>query len=173
MKFWGTTIDPSKATSYELPLVDDVLPPTNDPIRPIIETSPTTTEHSKPTAYLTGGSHSAADDIQHWFNGMKNAVSSHRSYVGIVGLVVILAIFSGICFWKRRRAARLRTPYNVVSTREDVEMDEARRVGPVSAGRHPLDRVSQGLGFHSSFLDDDEVTTAGPTPKYRDLPDRG
>jgi kexin len=169
MKFWGTTIDPSEAKAYELPLVDDVLPPTNDPMRPIISTPITTTEHSKPTDYLPGD-----DEIQKWFNDMSNVVSVHRSFVGIIGIVAILGIITGIYFW-RRRVARLQSQYTSVSTREDVEMDESRRIGPVSPGRHPQDRISEGLGFHSSFLDDDDVSTAGPgpTPKYRDEPEQG
>lgn len=172
IKFWGTTVDASKAKKYELPLVDDVLPPTSDPSRPIIITSTATTEHSKPTVNSpTESSSSGFDNIEGWINDMSNIVSAHRPYFGIIGFVVILGVFSSICFW-RRRAAHLRSHYNSVSTREDVEMDEADRIGPVSAGRHPQDRISQGLGFHSSFLDDDDASTAGlgPTPKYRDEP---
>ena len=168
MRFWGTSIDPSKAKKYELPLVDDVLPPMNEPSRPIIMSPAATTEHSTPSVFLPGES---ADRIQDLFKEMQSIISAHRSYFGIAGFIVILGIFAGVFFW-RRRVARGRLHYASVSMREDVEMDEARRAGPVSPGRHPQDRISQGLGFHSSFLDDDDVSTAGPgpTPKYRDEP---
>jgi kexin len=57
MILWGTSIDPSKATKWEVPVVDDVLPPAEIPSRPIIggTPSPTTTkQHPKPTANLPG-----------------------------------------------------------------------------------------------------------------------
>ena len=167
MKFWGTTNDASKAQKYELPLVDYVLPPQNTPPRPIIDTPTTTTEHSISTAFLPTGN-STSGGIQVWVS----VVTSHKPYFGIIGIIIIFGICSGI-YLLRRRAERLRSHYTTVSTREDVEVEEARRALPVSAGRHPRERISQGLGFHSSFLDDDDISTAGPitTPKYRDEPD--
>ncbi|KAF8965238.1 peptidase S8/S53 domain-containing protein [Flammula alnicola] len=58
MILWGSTIDPSQAMKWEVPLVDDVLPPVEAPPRPIIVLPPTTTtttrQHPKPTANLPG-----------------------------------------------------------------------------------------------------------------------
>jgi kexin len=170
MKFWGTTIDASKAKEYELLPVDYVLPLVKSPFM-----SPTiTTEHSKSTVYLPGESTSGSDNIEDWFKDMSNVVSTHRTYFGALGFAAVVSLFSAVFFW-RRRAARLRSQYSSVAMSEDAEVDEARRAGPVSSGRHPQDRISQGLGFHSSFLDDDDISTAGPTPapKYRDEPQEG
>lgn len=56
MVLWGSTIDPSRATKFEVPLVADRLPPVNIPQRPIFaspsSTSASTKQHAKPTANL-------------------------------------------------------------------------------------------------------------------------
>ena len=57
MILWGSTIDPEKAEKYEVPLVEDVLPPQDAPDRhtvaPPTATS-TTKQHPKPTEHLPG-----------------------------------------------------------------------------------------------------------------------
>lgn len=54
MIFWGSTIDPDFARNWEVPLIDDVLPPIEAPPRPVIHPSATTSvkQHPKPTALL-------------------------------------------------------------------------------------------------------------------------
>ncbi|KIM49344.1 hypothetical protein M413DRAFT_59902 [Hebeloma cylindrosporum] len=57
MILWGSSIDPSQAVKFEVPLVDDVLPPAEIPPRPIIipsSVSTTVTRHPKPTSLLPG-----------------------------------------------------------------------------------------------------------------------
>lgn len=54
MILWGSTIDPAFARKWEVPLIDDVLPPIEAPPRPIIHPSPSSNvkQHPKPTALL-------------------------------------------------------------------------------------------------------------------------
>ncbi|KAF9473769.1 hypothetical protein BDN70DRAFT_885532 [Pholiota conissans] len=57
MILWGSSIDPAQATKWEVPIVTDVLPPAEIPVRPIIGGAPTPTttkQHPKPTANLPG-----------------------------------------------------------------------------------------------------------------------
>ncbi|GLB34763.1 putative kex protein [Lyophyllum shimeji] len=200
MKFWGTTIDPSKAEKYVVPVVDNVLPPVNDPYRPVVDAPTVTNEHSKPTAYLptddhprpsaTSSSHNAAptktpstpvpEKDDSFFTDMSRVVSSHKTFFGGIGAVSLVGLIAGAVFF-RQRQERLKKSYTPLSddshtmaTLGAVYGPEPERLGVPSAGRHPQDRVSVGLGFHSSFLDDDDLSTAGagPTPRYRDEPDQ-
>jgi len=58
MILWGSSIDPSQAVKFEVPLVDDILPPAEVPLRPIIVptsiSATTTRQHPKPTSLLPG-----------------------------------------------------------------------------------------------------------------------
>lgn len=54
MVFWGSAIDASKAHKYEAVVVEDLLPPLDEPQDPVIHPSATTSmkQHPKPTANL-------------------------------------------------------------------------------------------------------------------------
>ncbi|KAF4614570.1 hypothetical protein D9613_003149 [Agrocybe pediades] len=57
MILWGSAIDPSKTIKYEVPLVNDLLPPVEVPHRPIVPpagATSSTVQHPKPTALLPG-----------------------------------------------------------------------------------------------------------------------
>ena len=56
MVFWGSAIDASKAHKYEAIVVEDLLPPLDEPQDPVILPSATTSmkQHPKPTANLPG-----------------------------------------------------------------------------------------------------------------------
>lgn len=58
MILWGSSIDPSQAVKFEVPLDDDMLPPAEVPPRPIIVPSSVSTtatrQHPKPTFLLPG-----------------------------------------------------------------------------------------------------------------------
>ncbi|KAF8077756.1 peptidase S8/S53 domain-containing protein [Lyophyllum atratum] len=202
MKFWGTTIDPSKAEKYELPVVDNVLPPVSDPYRPAVDAPTITKQHSKPTAYLpaqgqtkiassTSSSSTPAptktpavtpisEKDDGFLADMSRVVSSHKTFFGGVGAVSLIGLVAGAIFF-RQRQERLRKNYTSLSGDAHAMTElggtygpEPETLGAPSGGRHPQDRVSVGLGFHSSFLDDDDLSTAGtgPTPKYQDEPDQ-
>ncbi|KAJ7137686.1 peptidase S8/S53 domain-containing protein [Mycena epipterygia] len=66
MVLWGSAIDPSKVTSYEVPLdeVDSMLPPAPDTPRPspTMSAATSTKQHAKPTAHLPGDHGDAAGE---------------------------------------------------------------------------------------------------------------
>lgn len=53
MTLWGSVADASKAKQWEVPLIDDTLPPTPNPETPSTPTA-TSKTHTKPTAHLPG-----------------------------------------------------------------------------------------------------------------------
>lgn len=174
MKFWGVCIDPSKAQKYELPLVENILPPSNDPSRPII-TGPTVTKtHSKPTAYLPEITYEDNDDS--FLSDISDTVIVHKKFFGGVGLIALIALVAGI-YLVRRRTRQLKNYATLASDEHPMValagVSEPDDLGVSPGGRHPQDRASVGLGFHSGFLDDDDLSTAAtaPAPKYRDEPD--
>ncbi|KAF9469262.1 peptidase S8/S53 domain-containing protein [Collybia nuda] len=179
MKFWGTTIDESKATKYELPLVDNILPPLNDPTRPIVVSPTVTNTHARPTPNLDDETITSPESEKEdtWFKDVAETVTSHKLFFGVVGAVVLIGTVGGIFLW-RKRAARLRLNYVTIPASDTLPMGtlpgtEGSHLSGNEEGRHPQDRVSTGLGFHSGFLDDDDMSMAGPTstPQYRDEPE--
>ncbi|KAG6851307.1 hypothetical protein H0H93_011743 [Arthromyces matolae] len=183
MKFWGTAVDPSKAQQkYVLPVVDNVLPPSSDPYRPAIDVPTTTTEHSKPTAFLpiATGVHTGNSDAIDFVVEATHVVESHKTLAGGIVICSLLAFIGSIIFFRHRRQQQMKN-YSALpaDTHPMNQLGEGYGAEPTtivnSAGRHPQDRVSVGLGFHSSFLDDDDLSTAA-TPhqnKYHDEPEDG
>ncbi|KAG6854699.1 hypothetical protein C0991_002410 [Blastosporella zonata] len=200
MKFWGTTIDPLKAEKFEVPVVDNVLPPVDIPYRPVIDVPSVTKEHIKPTAFLhvesaapTATSASASASTSHMPSQSSAAnaklkysdllvevshiVCSHKIFAGcLIGGSLLSMLVVGIFF--RIRQNRMRNYSTLHDGTDSVSGVSggygAEPAGLVpSAGLHPQDRMSVGLGFHSSFLHDDALSTAGTvrTPRYRDEPE--
>jgi kexin len=156
MKFWGSSIDPSKATKYEV-LTDDLLPPQMPPIAD----PPTTTKVlTKPTAHLPGdhgeaegeNTNPAFSTIQSstlptgtsspgipspedvgWFPKMSNLVSNPKWFFVALGAVALFGIGAAVFFWRRRRA-RLAS-YTHLPADEDVSMT-ALAGGQRSVPRH-------------------------------------
>ncbi|KAG6814587.1 hypothetical protein H0H92_000116 [Tricholoma furcatifolium] len=197
MKFWGSTIDASKAQKFVVPVVDNVLPPVNDPQRPVIDVPSVTQSHSKPTGYLHLESavptptfpavvHSSnSSQTNSTLNGMNilteisEAVYSHRTLCGGILAGSLFAFLTAGVFF-RYRQLKERQSYSVISepTAPMIMVNDGYGPEPEaaipSAGRHPQDRVSVGLGFHSSFLDDDDLSTAATvnSARYRDDPEQ-
>ncbi|KZV73366.1 hypothetical protein PENSPDRAFT_648906 [Peniophora sp. CONT] len=131
-----------------------------------------------------------------WFTGMGTLVSSQRWLFGAGALIVLFAICIGGFFLIRRRR-RMHSSYSAVpddalalgsmpgsgrprGTKElydafgeasdDEDADERSRLRPAGSASHV------GLGYHDSFLEDEEGSNAG-TPgvrrsgTYRDEPE--
>jgi len=178
LALWGSTIDPSKARKFVEPVVDNALPPEDDPDR-IHDPEPTaTTDHPRPT-----------DFPPPWIPGL---VSSQRWFFAALGAVSVLGIGTAIYLWRRKLAGqRQRATYTSLAA-DDIQMDAVggrHMAGDVDHSTNALfdsDRAStddlpprqqniqpptgRALGFHSGLLDDDEPS-AGLTPIYRDEPD--
>lgn len=156
MRFWGSSIDPSKATKYEVLVADDDLLP---PQLPPVADPPTTTKVlTKPTTHLPGdhgeaegeNTNPAFSTIQSsavptgtsssgipspeevgWFPKMSNLVSSQKWFFVALGAVALFGVGAAVFFWKRRRA-RLAS-YAHLPANEDVSMSAlagGRRTGP-------------------------------------------
>lgn len=134
-----------------------------------------------------------------WFPGMSKLVSSQKWFFIAISAVVLFGICAGVFFWRRRAARRRRADYASLAG-DDVAMSSVSRGGRPSPGgarakelydafgevsddedadeetglrpRGPGDGTPGGrLGFHSGFLDDEDLASAGPTPIYKDEPD--
>ena len=207
MALWGTAIDPSKAVKWEEPVIDNALPPSNSPPRPVPNDSDgaSTTQLAKPTDLLpTDHGHATGENTrpsfpsatdkpkQHqddtqggWIDDVSDMVSSQKWSFAALGGLSLVIVGAIVYFWRRRLAQQRLASYSALAA-DDIHMDA---IGPnrVMAGSAQYDTLGQplneelpqqssvnppssrGLGFHSSFLDDDEPS-AGLTPKYRDEP---
>ncbi|KAF8992376.1 peptidase S8/S53 domain-containing protein [Cyathus striatus] len=191
MMFWGSTIDASKAKKYDVPLVEDVLPPVQDTVRPVIAEHPspssssvssTTTPATTSSATTTSYASLLPGIDTHWVDEIIDTLYSHKLYSAALSGIFVCSI-AGVIFLlcRRRRSPRQVVPgeYSAVSGVDEAGMG----MGPVMvtagprtmnmnmADNGPPGRSGAGLGFHSAFLDDDDMSTAGPTPRYRDVPD--
>lgn len=220
--FWGSAIDPEKTREYEVPNVEDVLPPTEAPMRPILPSASITKQHPKPTSLLppdhgtkegenskpafsgnpTAGPSATATGInatpdEGWFADMSNLVSNQKWFFGAIALVILFAIGAGVFFCIRRRKQHEKGGYGPLGN-EEMSMSGLGTRGTTGRTRELYDafgevsddddeyadentgltrpqvpgRSTEGLGFHSGFLDDeDPATTGGVTPRqghYRD-----
>jgi kexin len=195
MKFWGTTIDPKKAEKFELPVVDNVLPPLDDPFRPAVAIPTITNSHPKPTDYLnyhtstisrpvptSPNAASKESDIGSLIADMSKTLQTHKTIFSSVGALILIGLVAGVVLLKRRansnkNYAPIEADDHPMATLGAVSYIPGRDGVPARSpsGRHPQERVSVGLGFHSSFLDDDDLSTGAGTGllKYRDEPDDG
>jgi len=180
MKFWGTTIDPSKAMKYEVPLVENVLPVHVVP--PVFPTSTSSTVLSKPTAHLPGD-HSIApgenvnpafpsatplsSSTAHptadvgWFPSLSNLVVNQKWFFGAIGAVALFGIGIGTFFWLRRKARV--TDYITIPAGDDMSMSaiaSARRSGIIPGGSRPTRELYDAFGEVSDEDDDDDERTA-------------
>ena len=170
MKFWGSSIDPSKATKYEVVAHDDLLPPQ---LPPVADPPTTTKILTKPTAHLPGdhgeaegeNTNPAFSTVQSsvvptgtsssgipspeevgWFPKLSNLVSSQKWFFVALGAVALFGICAAVFFWRRRRA-RLAS-YTHLPANEDVSMNPlagARRSAP-RRGPRPTKELYDAFG---------------------------
>lgn len=173
MVFWGSAVDPSRATKFDLQPTDEYLLPPAVPPRPVIDkpsttatdsqstsstavTSGTATTDQKPTSSPTSGapaesSTSQPTADQGWFPDMSSLMTSQKWFFGALGAVVVFGLGVGIFFWRRRVAARGSSNYSALAG-EEVSM--ANRGGGVTAGgSRPTRELYDAFG---ELSDDDE-----------------
>lgn len=162
LALWGSTIDPSKARKFVEPVVDNALPPEDDPDRPVIDDPDltATTEHSKPTDFLPHDhGHAPGDNTTPAFPGdndgddapfdwIPGLVSSQRWFFAALGAVSVLGIGTVIYLWRRKLARqRQRAAYTSLAA-DDIQMDAVggrRMAGDVDRSTNALfdgDRAS-------------------------------
>lgn len=150
-------------------------------------------DETKPTPTMT------PTPDEGWFPGMSKLVSNQKWFFIAISAVILFGISAGVFFWRRRAARRRRANYATLAN-DEVAMSSVSRDGRRSPGgarakelydafgevsddedadeetglrpRGPEDGTPGGrLGFHSGFLDDEDLASAGPTPIYKDEPD--
>lgn len=159
--------------------------------------SPTTAAPSATSSAASATSTPTMDEG--WFSGMSNLVSNPKWFFGAIAAVGVFAIGVGIFFFRRRRASmsRVRTSeYASLPGGDDVQMSAVGSGGARPRTKELYDAfgelsddedadeethlrgghsVSEGIGFHSGFLDDDEpphsAGASGSAQRYRDDPD--
>ncbi|KAF5381118.1 hypothetical protein D9615_004127 [Tricholomella constricta] len=183
MKFWGSTIDPSKARKYEVPLIENVLPVHIK--APVYATPTSSTFRSKPTSHLPGDHGDAPgentspafpSDTPHptpdvgWFPSLSNLVSSQKWFFGAIGAVALFGIGMGVFFWRRRKA-RLAN-YTTLPAGDDMSMSAlaGNRSGVVSGSSRPTRELYDAFGEVSDDDEDNDEGTAlrGSHPQDRD-----
>lgn len=218
MILWGSAIDPQKTRNFEVPNVEDVLPPTEALMRPINPSPTQTKQYPKPTAHLPGDSGTKEGENskpafsskptstgipgatatginptpdEGWFSDMSNLVSNQKWFFGALALVILFGIGAAVFFYRRRRKQHNSgydrvgneemsmgtldgRPASTGRTRElydafgEVSDDEDEYADENTGLRRPQapGRSTEGIGFHSGFLDDeDPATTGGVTPR--------
>ncbi|KDR67665.1 hypothetical protein GALMADRAFT_105622 [Galerina marginata CBS 339.88] len=144
MAFWGTAIDPAKATKFVEPIVDNALPPADFPPRPVPNEPIMTTEHAKPTDHLpedhghaTGENTRSAfpaptgrpkpqqdadEPSKAWYEHMASLVAAQKWFFGALGAVVVFGMAALLYFWKRRVARQRLANYTSLAA-DDIGMD--------------------------------------------------
>jgi len=201
MALWGSVVDASLAKKYWQPVVDDALPPTDVPSRPILNDPdlPTETTHSKPTDDLPTD-HGIAmspkpgdSPNDSWYSHVTTLVSAQKWFFAGLGATSAFLIAALVYFWRRRLSRKRLAEYSSLAA-NDIHMEPVGETRVPGTGRPRTDgeydefeetstedlaaraqaavvpSAAVGLGFHSSFLDDDEPSAA-LSPKYRDEPE--
>ncbi|KAG2363454.1 peptidase S8/S53 domain-containing protein [Suillus spraguei] len=193
LMFWGSTIDPTVSITYVLPVSEYQLPSTANDDAVNIPTSTSSKLHPKPTSGLPDDHGTAEGEAnkpafpspsvpatatmtptpdEGWFSDLSNLVSNQKWFFGAIGAVVLSV-------WVQRRA------YAALSAGDELHMSSVSRQGRPRAKElyDAFGEVSDdedadeetrlhhsGTGFHSGFLDDDDPSSSGPAPVYRDEP---
>lgn len=169
--------------------------PTVPPETPVVgEASPTATDAAPTDSAATASTTPTMDEG--WFSGLSTLSGKAGWVFGGIGVVAVFGIGAGVFLFRRRRAARRSADYATLAGGEDVPMstvgpggvrprtkelydafgevsddEDADEETHLRGGHHS---VSEGIGFHSGFLDDDEPQSAGPSgDRYRDEPEDG
>lgn len=183
MVFWGSAVDASKAHKYEAVVVEDLLPPLDEPQDPVIHPSATTTsmkQHPKPTANLpddhgvatgentkpafssanpTATSTSNHDNIAGtagtgWFSDMSNLLKNQKWLFIALGVVLLFGIAVGIFFW-RRHVAKRSARYTELNIDREMSVNPTGISTP-SDGLRTTRELYDPFGHLSDEEDDDD-----------------
>jgi len=128
-----------------------------------------------------------------YFSDLANLLSNQFWFFIAIGAVILFGIGAGLFFWRRavNRRRLNNKDYESLPAGDEVAMSSMGRraaggrgprtkelydaFGEVSddeADEHTGLRESEGLEFHSAFLDDDDPSTAAGTARYKDEPEQ-
>ncbi|KDR67664.1 hypothetical protein GALMADRAFT_283420 [Galerina marginata CBS 339.88] len=160
MALWGSAIDAAKAKKFVEPVVDNALPPSDAPSRPVINDPAATsaTQHAKPTDHLppdhgkatgentlpafpssTSNPNPQQDDKDpesgsagSWFG----LASNNGWYFGGLGAGIMCIISLSVYFWKRRAARQRLAAYTSLAA-DDIQMESVGEDDLVAPGGGP------------------------------------
>jgi kexin len=184
MSLWGSTIDPHRAKEYEVPLINNQLPPVNEPEDDNSSQPSPTKTLTKPTAGLPedhGTAEGEADKPafgsvsptstatvsptatlsptldEGWIYQMSNLISDQKWFFAALSVVALFGIGMGIFFW--RRAVRRKRPNYSSLLSDDMALTSIREGG--SAGGRTKE-LYDAFGEVSDDEDADEHTRLRP-----------
>jgi kexin len=152
MVLWGSAIDASKAKQYWEPVVDDVLPPSDVPSRPVLNDPDmtSTTTYSKPTDHLPDDHGSAmspqpsgknpmqspASDSPSdaWYSHMATLVYAQKWFFAGLGFASLFLIVAFVYLWRRRMAQNRLAEYTSLAA-NDIHMEPVGQTRVSSSGR--------------------------------------
>ncbi|KAJ8087926.1 pheromone processing endoprotease [Marasmius tenuissimus] len=151
MLLWGSTIDPSKATKYELPAEDTVFPPHDNP-RPPLPSASVTRTYTKPTTFL--------NDPPVVTPGSKLSGNGKLLFT-VIGAAALLGIGVAFLLWRRQNKQK---DENYSTIDRDVPM------GSFSSGQERYEDAAEEGAADEPLLKRHEEDDAA---HYRDEPDKG
>lgn len=142
MALWGTAIDTQKAKKFVEPIVDNALPPSQSPPRPVINDpdTPSSTQHAKPTDHLPSDhGHATGDNTKpafptdkpqedeegpsdSWYNKMSGLVTGQKLFFAGLGAAACFVVLSVVFVWRRRVAKQKLENYTSLAA-DDIHMD--------------------------------------------------
>jgi len=187
---WGSSIDPAKAKNYEVPVIDNRLPPIVSPESfPVPSLTSSTKQHTKPTAHLPGdhgivtGENTkpafptaTGNDVNPtatinppavsgtpdvgWFSDLGNLVKNQKWFFGALAAVSLFGISAGTFFW-RRRSNRL-AEYSSLNNDDDVGMTA---LGSSMSEPRTTRELYDAFGEVSDDEDDETIPLRQPTAR--------
>jgi len=173
MVLWGSAIDASKAKKFWPPVVDDVLPPSDVPSRPVLNDPDltATTVYSKPTDHLPDDHGSAispqpsgkkpsqpkVDDSPSdaWYSHMATLVSAQKWFFAGLGFASIFLVAALVYFWRRRMSRNRIAEYTSLAA-NDIHMEPIGQTRDPNGGRP---RTAAAAAAAGEYNDDEFAST--------------
>ncbi|KAF8202344.1 peptidase S8/S53 domain-containing protein [Pholiota molesta] len=186
MALWGTAMDPQKAKKFVEPIVDNALPPSQSPPRPVINDpdAPSSTQHAKPTDHLPSDHGDATGDntkpafptdkpqqddeggpSDSWYNKMSGLVTGQKLFFAGLGAAACFVVLSVVFVWRHRVAKQKLANYTSLAA-DDIHMDAIgqERVIAGSGGPRTTRALYDSFGEPSSEDLPAQPSTANVNP---------
>jgi kexin len=173
MALWGSAIDSAKAQKFLEPVIDNALPETNKPGRPVMHDSNATSiaTPSKPTPHTPTSTSIATETLssgasgrpmpqddasEAWYGHMTSLLAAQKWYFAALGAVFAFAVGAIVFFW-RRRVARQRLENYTSLAADDINMDVVGQ-STVMAGQ------GSGRAIYDAFAEPSSDDLPGHNP---------
>jgi kexin len=127
-----------------------------------------------PSASASASSSAAsATSTVGWVSDTKAFVDDQKYLLGVVAIILVVVIVTGICFQRRLRARRQQARYAALGDGDSLPMRSLDAQGPTHhADDEDADEetgLRAGLGYHDEFLEDE--ASPRPSQQYKDEPE--